>query len=199
MNETNTEINTDATPAPDAGKTPEPSQKPERTEAEKAAYSLRKNAERAKELGMDPAEVLGIKPTLNLDDDLPDDRPLTVGDLKVIQKQEARKSALQMAEDLPEDEREEVKEALGRVVPSGNAEDDLRFARAAVNAPRNAKIAEHLGIKGTPKRTAAGSSQPTEIESEFTPTAEETAMMRPPYNLSKEKVLAARKRIAEKA
>lgn len=165
--------------------------KPERSEAEKAAFSLKKNAERAIELGIDPAEVLGLK-QLGVDDEIPEDKPLTLRDLENLKKKEAKATSLQMADQLPEDERADVKEALSHVVPSGDAEKDLRFARAAVNAERNAKIAEMLGQRGKPRSTAAGGSADLSQGEDFTPTAAEEALMRPPYNLSKEKILKAR-------
>src|SRR3954470_13804335 len=52
-----------------------------RTEAEKAAYSLMKNAERAKELGLDPKKVLG----LTEEDENDDDKPITRGELRKLE------------------------------------------------------------------------------------------------------------------
>lgn len=162
-----------------------PSHKPERTEKEKAAFSLKKNAERFKELGGDPAEVL-------LDEEN-DDQPLTRGDLKRIQIADARKSALQMAQELPEDEREDVISALAnRVVPSGNPEQDLQDARSIANRERNARISAMAGDKGKPQRTAAGGSSPAQGKDESELTPEEMVFTRPPYNLSKEKIIAKR-------
>lgn len=171
-----------------------PSQKNERSEKEKAEYTLKKNAERVVELGGDPAETLNIRPVINLDGDLDDDRPLTVKDFRELQTQDAHKTSLQLAEELPDDERDEVKELLqNRIKPSGDAEGDLRLARAAVNAQHNAQIAEHISNRTTPKRTAAGGSLGAPAEPEFVPTPEEALFMKHPYNTSKEKILAARK------
>lgn len=171
-----------------------PSQKNERSEKEKAEFTLKKNAERLAELGGDPADVLNIRPQINLAEDLSDDKPLTVGDFRKLQKADAHKTALQLAEELPEDERDEVKSLLeSRIVPSGNAEEDLRLARAAVNANHNTKIVEHISNRTTPKRTAAGGSSDAIVEAEFVPTPDEEVFMRPPYNMSREKILLARK------
>lgn len=170
-----------------------PSQNTGRTEAERAAYSLRKNAERARELGIDPAEVLGITSDTHIDDEISDDTPLTVGLARKMQVDSAHKTALQMADELPDDEKDEVKTLLtSRIKPSGNADEDLRIARTIVNGGRNAKIIEHITQKPDVKRTAPGGSMGTSVEEAFNPTPEEARMMQPPYNLSKEKIIAAR-------
>lgn len=172
-----------------------PSQeKPKRTEKETTAFNLRKQAEKAKELGIDPAEVLGIKPTLNIEEGLPEDTPLTVGTLKEFQRQEAKKTALQMADDVSdEQEREEIKQILSsRIIPSGDAQRDFEFARTAVNAERTTRIAQEQARKGEATRGAAGGSSPARASDDFEPTAEELIFMRPPYNLSKEKIIARR-------
>lgn len=172
-----------------------PSQKNEKTEKEKAEFSLRKNAERLAELGGNPAETLNIRPQITLDADLDDNKPLTVKDFRELQKKDAHKTALQLADELPDNERDEVKALLeSRIVPSGNADDDLRLARAAVNATHNAQIAAHISQRFAPKQTAAGGSSDAHIESDFTPTPEEAQFMKAPYNVPKEKILAARQK-----
>lgn len=192
MDKNNTE--NDATVAMTEEKEPQaPSQKIERTEKEKAEFALKKNAERLAELGGDPAETLNIRQTA-FNSELDDNTPLTIGSFKEMQKKDAQKSALQMANELPEDERDEVRSLLEtRIVPSGNAEEDLRLARAAVNATHNAKIAEHISNRVSPKKTAAGGSSDSKVGEEFVPTPEEARFMQAPYNLTKEQVLAARK------
>ena len=168
--------------------------KPERTEAEKAAFNLKKNAERARELGLDPADVLGVKPQLTLNEDLSDDTPLTVGKLKEFQRQEGKKTALQLVEDLEDEaERNEVRTLLEtRITPSGNPHADLSLARAAANSLKNARIAEEAERKTVIKRTAAGGSANGKKEDDFTPTSDEVAFMKPPFNLTKEKIIEAR-------
>lgn len=192
------------TAADDTGKTVVPSQdavqkeldretnRSTRTEAEKAAFSLRKNAERAKELGIDPAEVLGL--TQNASDD--EDAPVTVGMLRKIQAEDAHKSAIQMADDIQdENERKLVKQILEtRIKPSGNAEDDLKLAVGYVNSVRNGEMAKMVLGKTETRRTASGGSAPARVDDEFTPTAEEARLMQKPWNLTKEKIIEARKR-----
>lgn len=170
-----------------------PSQEKKPTEKEKAEFNLKRKAEEARALGIDPASVLGIKPTMSFDEDLPDDKPLTVRDLREMQKKDAHKTALQLADELPENERDEVKTLLeSRIIPSGNADEDLRLARAAVNANHNAQIVKHISQRVTAKVTAAGGSSDAVREEDFVPTPDEAVMMRPPFNLSKEKIIAAR-------
>lgn len=189
------------TVADDSANAEAPSQESKgKTEAEKAAFSLKKNAARAKELGLDPMEILGHKTHIETNVEDGDDKPVTVGMLRSIQKQDAQKTALQMAEDIAdEDTKNAVKEALQtRVTPTGNAEDDFRFALGAISAPKNKAIIEEVNRYVAPKRTASGGSIPAHVEEEFSPTAQEQVFMRPPYNLSKEKIIAARKAAVDK-
>lgn len=197
----------DDTKTSDTGKdqkeVPSPKVEKEPTEREKAVFNLKRQAERLSSLGGDPSEVLAsvikVKPeALSFDDELPDDKPLTYGDLKNIQRSDARKTAIQMAEDIPDEaEREATLSELRFIVPSGDAQADLRRAQASANAVRNARIAEMRGNGGQPKRTAAGGTAPGPVEEEFVPTAEETAMwkgFRLPPEKMKEKILEARKK-----
>jgi len=168
----------------------------ERTEAEKATYNLKKKAEEAKALGIDIADVLGIKPNIKIDESISDDTQLTVGMYREVQKQDAKKTALQMADEIEdEDEKKRVKEILTRLAPSGDATADLALARGSVNSTKNTMIAEELARKGKPATHAsnpgASGKGPEDI---FEPTADEAAMMRPPFNLTQEDVLKARKK-----
>lgn len=179
----------------------EPSQE-KYTEKEKAEFNLRKRADEAKAAGLDPAEVLGIKPELKVDPTLDDEKPLTIKNLRDLQKQDARQTALQMAQAIADPmERQSVIEELSYIVPSGNAEADFRRAQASANAERNAIIAREAGKRGEPVRTATGGGSPAQHEEEFQPTAEEAALWRG-FGLSpdkmKEKILAARKEAEEK-
>lgn len=178
-----------------------PSQeKPKRDEKDTAAYNLRRNAERARELGLDPGEILGVKTHIETDSNDEDSKPVTVGMLRDIQKQDAHKTALQRAEEIVDEEtRAAVKDILTtRVKPSGDSEEDFRFALSAANAGKNTQIIKEVQRYVVPKRTAAGGSMPAHIEEEFTPTAEENRFMQPPYNISKEKIIAARRQAADK-
>lgn len=126
---------------------------------------------------------------------LDDNTPITVGMLNKLKREQGKKTALELAEGIEDEtERELAKHYIqNRIVPSGNAEEDLKLARAAINSIKNAQIAEELARKGQPGK-GAGSSQPAKHESVFTPTPEETVFMQPPYNLSKDDVIKARKK-----
>ena len=167
-----------------------------RTEAEKAAFSLKKNAERARELGIDPAEVLGLsveKPVESIDND--DDAPVTIGMLKRFQQEGAKKTALQMAEEIQsESERELTKYYLeNRIVPSGNPTQDLADARELVNAKKNARILEEAARKTPAKQFSSASSAPARHEEPVEFTKDEITLMKF-GGLTKEEVLAARNR-----
>lgn len=165
-----------------------------RTEKEKAEFSLKKNAERLKALGGDPSALLGVTKPLDDEDEIDDNTPVTFGKLKELQKREGTKSALQMADSIQdEQERNEVKTLLStRITSSGNAEADLALARNAVNSEKNRQMAEEANRRTRPTRTAAGGSAPGKTEDRFEPTAEEALFMQAPYNVPKAKILEAR-------
>ncbi len=187
------------TPAADEGKTSAPSHESKYTEKEKAEFSLKKNAERLKELGGDPHTVLGTKP-LDVSADDEDDKPVTVGMLRDIQRKDATKTALQMADDLEDPDRKAaVKDFLSHnIVPSGNAEKDYKIALAAASADKNSEVVAEIQRYQQAKRTASGGTIPAPHSQEFKPTPEESRMMQKPYNLSKEKIIDARKRALAK-
>lgn len=165
-------------------------QKPKYSEAEIAAYNLRKQAEKARELGLEPATVLNISSKKE------DDEPLTMGKLKEMQAQQAKEEAFRMLDSIADEtEREEVRQILStRIVPSGNAAADLTLARSAVNALRNERIAQELARKPNAVKTAAGGSVSAPVEDRFEPTEEELLFMAPPYNLKKEQIIQLRTR-----
>lgn len=164
-----------------------------RTEAEKAAFSLKKNAERAKELGIDPAEVLGLSVEKPVDVVEDDDAPVTVGMLKKLQQEGARKTALQMADDITnETERELTKYYLeNRIVPSGNPTQDLADARGLVNSKKNSLILEEASRKTAPKSFSSATSAPARHEEPVEFTKDEITLMKF-AGLTKEEVIAAR-------
>lgn len=180
--------------------TPHAPSQPTRTEREKAEFSLKKNAERLKELGGDPTEILGIKPNLQIDKDIPDDTPLTVGSLREIQKQDSKKTALELAEKLDDPiEKQRVIEILRRLSPSGDAQADLALARGSANSKKNAEITQEILRATEARKSSSGSGAPAKTEDTLTDlTPDELALMRPPFNLSKEEVKASRKREQDK-
>lgn len=167
-----------------------------RTEAEKAAYALKKNAERARELGLDPLEVLGAKaPDEPLEED---DTPVTVGMLKSLELDKAQKTSIALADEIQDaNERELVKHHLETTIrPSGNPTEDLKAARAIVNSVKHGQIAEELARKNPPRSSSFTPGAPPKVDPDFTPTAEEDAFIKSGM-LTKEDVIAARKKIQD--
>lgn len=130
------------------------------------------------------------------DDEDDENRPVTFKDLKEIEAKRATKTALQMAEEISDEtERELTKHHLENSIKStGNPQEDLRLARAIVNAAKNAKIAEEIARKGNPKDHSSGSSAPANNNGhEQELTEEELQFTRPPFNLSKADIIKTRK------
>lgn len=155
-----------------------------RTEEEKAAYNLKKKADDAKALGLNTKEILGES-----DDEVP-------AWYKKEKANEVKKTAIDLADSISDlDTKDKVKDYLqNRIVPSANAEEDFRLALGAVSASKNKQVLEELNRYSKPRVVASGSSQPTVVEDEFIPTEQELVFMRKPYNMSKEKILLARKK-----
>lgn len=167
-------------------------QKSKYTDKEKAEHSLRKNAARVKELGGDPNSILGIEKTEDGDDE--DDKPVTLGMLKKMQQENAAKTALQQADEIKnETERELVKFHLQNTIKStGIPAEDLKLARALVNAVKNSQIIEETTRKTAPKTHSNGSGVDAKQEQEIIYTAEELAFMKPPFNSTPAQIMAAR-------
>lgn len=127
-----------------------------RTELEKAEFSLKKTAERVKSLGGDYHSLLGVEQTLNDEDET----PLTVGMLKKMQQETAAKTALQQADEIGnETERELVKYHLQNTIKStGTPSEDLKLARALVNAVKNTQIIQEVNRKTDSKTHSSASS-----------------------------------------
>ena len=164
-----------------------------RTEAEKAAYSLKKNAERMRELGMDPAVVLGYS-TDNSAPVIDKEAPLTVEMYEKMQLERSQMTAVQIAERIPDPkERELTIKYLSRIKPSGDAEDDVRFARQAVNSVKNGLIVEEMQ-RTTEARTFSSASgapaNPTPKVPELTPS--ELLFTKKPFNMTVEQIVAQR-------
>lgn len=157
---------------PPVADTKEPSQasKKERTHLER----LRVTKARLEREIADEEARSGVSPTIDEEDD---DKPLTKRDLKKIQLDEAKKTALDMAKEIEdEDDRSKVIEILEtRVLPSGNAQKDLQFARDVVNSEKNRQIAE-LAAKGKVITRGSGGGAPPKVEDRFEPTQEELVM-----------------------
>lgn len=163
-----------------------------RSEAEKAAFSLKKNAERVKELGLNPADILGIRVE---DQVITPDTPVTVGMLEQMRREDTKKTAIELAEGIEDPKEREltIHYLKTRIVPSGDAQDDLRFARQAVNSVKNGQIAEELARGTSPKNFSSGAGappKPTPATPELTP--EELMFTRPPFNMTPQEVISKR-------
>jgi len=157
--------------------------KKEHTPLERALYARKKIDEQIATLQGD-----------DLDEEEDDDAPVTVGMLKQRDAEKAQKTALTLADSIEDEhERDLVKHHLSTTIkPSGNAEQDLKNARAIVNSVKNAQIAEEAARKANPKAHGSPSGAPGKMGDPFEPTPEEAAMMRPPFSLSQAEVIAAR-------
>lgn len=156
--------------------------KVERTPEEIATFNLKKRADEAIALGINPRKILG------------DDTEVPAW-YKAEKAKEVQKTSLQLADAIADDDlKEKVKSNLGRIVPSDNPEEDFRLALGAASSSKNKQVLEEMNRYSKPRVVASGSSQPIHVEEEFVPTAEEASLMKPPWNLSKEKILANRKK-----
>lgn len=160
-----------------------------RTQKEKLIYSKNRIEKQLRELE-------GEEETPTDDDEDDENRPVTFKDLKEMEAKRAVKTSLQLAEEISDEtERELTKHHLENSIKStGNPQEDLRLARAIVNAAKNAKIAEEIARKGKPKDHSSGSSAPannTGQEEELTP--EELQFTKPPFNMSKADIIKTRK------
>ncbi len=166
-------------PKEESKKSPAPSQK---------KFTKRERLEHAKEK---IEKQLG-----ELENEEDENRPLTVGEFKRMQKEESRDNAIALAEDSIEDEeeRQQVIDILeNRITPSGNAEQDLALAVGAVNSIRTQRVAEESQRGQKPNNHASTPGAPGKPEGEeFVPTDEESRFMRAPYNLTKEDIIKAR-------
>lgn len=156
-----------------------------RTKAEKLLYTKRRIEEQLQELGIEEDKQ---------DED--EDKPLTVGMFKKMQQENASKTALQLAEDIEsESERELTKYHLENTIKSsGNPSEDLRLARAIVNAAKNRQILEEVARKPEVKNHSSASGVPARHQEEQELTQEELQFTKQPFNLTKEQIIAARKK-----
>ena len=160
------------------------------TEKEKAEHALKNTAKRLQELGGDPTSILGI-PKEEVDED---DKPLTVRAFKQFQKEGAKKTSLELAEEIQnETERELTKFHLENTIKStGVPSEDIKLARALVNAVKNTQIIEETSRKAVAKAHSNASGVDAKQTKEFVATIDELQMMRPPFNMSQTQILEAR-------
>lgn len=183
----------------------------EAADAESHATDLsQKYTDQQKAIGKMKAKKADIEKTLKEfeDDDDPDeddddeeidpDKPLTLRDLQRIEAGKAHKTAKELADAVADpDERKAIQDALrvsiNPAFVASNPQQAFEQARAIANGARNAKIIEEANRRaGRPQNRASGSGAPAKVDDTFEPTAEEQKYMKPPFNMTKEDVLAAR-------
>lgn len=123
--------------------------------------------------------------------------PVTVAMLEQRDREKVKETSLTLADEIAdEDERVVVKEYLqSRIVPSDNPRADVAAARALVNSLKNGRIAEELARKSTAHSHSSGGGAPAKPSAgAFEPTAQELVFMRPPYSLTQEQIIEARKK-----
>lgn len=157
-----------------------------RTRKEKLLFSKKKIEDQLRELEEDDGE--------DDDDEEDDDAPVTVGMMKKMRQKETVKTALQLADDIEDDvERELVKHHVANTIRStGNPTEDLALARAIVNSKKNVQIIEEVQRKPGAKTHSSAGGAPARSAPQQELTAEEAQFMRPPFNMTKEQILAAR-------
>ncbi len=158
-----------------------------RTELEKARFTRQQIDKRIAELESDE----GATPL----EDEDDSKPVTIGDLKKLEREQSKKTALNLADEIEDEaERELAKHYLTNTIrPSGNPKEDLRVARQLVNAEKNKQLIEQAQKKNSAPSMSNSSGAPANFEESFEPTPEELVYMRPPFNLKKEQIIASRK------
>ncbi len=155
-----------------------------RTKAEKLLYTKKRVEEQLKELGIEEES-----------DEDEDDQPVTLGMLKKLQAETAVKSALELADDITNDtERELVKWNLeNRIKSTGNPQEDYKLARTLVNAIKNSQVIEEQTRKPETKSySSASGAPPKQVRPAEELSATELEFTRPPFNLTKEQIIAAR-------
>lgn len=134
-----------------------------------------------------------------LDDDEDDSRPATMADIKRIIQGNTKTKAVELAVGIENvDERNAVIEALDRIVPSDNPDADFKLAQSMVNAEKLRQQLEDQARGTKPGNHANSPGQPGSPQDPFEPTPEEADMMRRFPLLTKEDVIAARRREQDK-
>lgn len=177
--------------------------KSKKTPAQKARDSLYFNALEAQKLGIDIYNDEKLKkifksPEEEEEEISDEDRPITKRELEeFIRKQNAEKSAIDLASGIQDPyEKELVQYHLQNTIKStGDAEEDLKLAKALANSVKNKKIEELSNIKPEAKSfsSASGAVIPSK-EPEVTLTQEEE-MFLATGKITKEEILQIRQGI----
>jgi len=166
-----------------------------RTKLEKLIYTQKRIEQQIRE----EKEAAGLLHEEVDDTPQDDDSPMTLRMWKEIQQRNAAQSAMQLVEEIPNEvERELTRYHLkNSVKSSGNPQEDLKLARAIVNAAKNQQIIEEIQRKAPANNYSSGSSAPAKVSMDEELTADEISVMRQ-FKLTKEQVLDARKKELER-
>lgn len=140
-------------------------------------------------------EELDKEEGIETDDE--DNKPVTLGMLKKLQTQTATKTAIQLADEIQDEtERELTKYHIENTIrPTGDPKKDMELAMVHVNAVKNSQIIKEVLRKPEPRKLAsAGGGNPNDGKIDEAFTAQELSFMKPPFNLTKEAILKARKK-----
>jgi len=123
-----------------------------------------------------------------------DSVPVTRAELKSFLAEKTQESALELAQGLvDENERKLTIHHLQNTIRStGDAEKDFALALSLTNAVKNGQLAQESARAVRPRTVASAPSAPPKEKSNEELTSDEQKMMGPPFNLSKEQILAAR-------
>ncbi len=167
-----------------------------KTPQEKAKDSLFFNAQKAKELGLDPAEILGFKAKDDIVEE--DDKPVTRKELEELLSAQRTSTSTKTAQELAQTITNEAERELtlyhieNSIKSTGNPDEDLKLARALTNSVRNSQILEEASRKPEAKTHSSASSGGTTVsEPQVTLTAEEKAYLATGL-VTKEEILLAR-------
>lgn len=150
--------------------------KGKKTPQEKAKDSLFFNAQKAKELGIDIEEVLGLKPKEDVVDE--EDRPVTRKELEELLLKSRQVEATKTAEQLVNEIQDETERELtlfhiqNTIKSTGDPKEDLKLARTLTNSVRNSQIIEEAQRKPQAKShssSTSGTNASAEIEVKLTP------------------------------
>lgn len=124
-----------------------------------------------KEIHAETGEDITTIAETNTDDD--DNQPITKGDFKRMERENAAQTARQLANEITDEtERNLVLDALDNtIVPSGNPQKDLQKARDLANSEKNRQIAEEVTRKRNAQSRGSGGGAPANPADHFEATA----------------------------
>lgn len=156
-----------------------------KTPQEKFAYKLKLEAQRAKEMGVNVEEILGVKPKEEPQNDYSEDKPLTRKDIEDILSKvntKPQKTATELAYERiqNETERELFLLKLDRIKPSGDPEADFNEVKDMVDAIKIKNNMQVSGLRPEVKtHSTASSYQPIKSNQQGRkPTADEEYLIR---------------------